>query len=424
MPRKSSWTEGDKMVSGKPRIGSQQNPAEISILRRSSVYCVHYIPKERASIVGEGLRNGTFCCSSECDSNPCLNGGTCLLSGVRCADQICTCPAGYEGETCSEQSSFFVPVASKANIPKRTVILVLSSIFAFNSTDAECKIQEVIADLLVRRLFNSNSNHRTAVQGGAHLMNVTTQFNYSGVATEIKYLNKQLVPALNLKIEILRAVTATTKIAFIQVIDGNFTSLDDLVPYFSCGDFQRDAYKLNNNTFMCESQCINYCKNGGSCTLTFEGPLCRCVPFSIYTTSGPTCDTIAMNLNAFFGILFGALVFLLLLIIAIVLIVYWRRKKKKSEVYECYDDSFLQTSFYRKTLTGYKNVQETQEAKASRNNPVLVDWKAKSEMGDTSMKETTGQPQRQSAMIYSKDLGPFPTPTLISCDVLAASTES
>ncbi|XP_078523263.1 mucin-4-like [Lissotriton helveticus] len=368
--------------------------------------------------------SGTFCCSSECDANHCLNGGTCLLSGARCAEQICTCPAGYEGETCSEQSLFFVPVASKANIPKRTVILVLSSIFAFNSTDAECKIQEVLADLPVRGLFNNNSTHRTAVQGAAHLMNVTTQFNYSGVAAEIKYLNEQLVPALNRKIDSLRAVKATTKIAFIGVINGNFTSQDDLVKYFSCSAFQQDAYTLNNKTFFCESQCINYCQNRGSCTLTFNGPLCRCVPFSIYTTSGPTCDTIAMNLNAFFGILFGALAFLLLLIIAIVLLVYWRRKKKKSEVYECYDDSFLQTSLYHTTLTGYENAQETQEPEASRNNPVLLDRTAQSEIGDTSMKETTGQPKRQSEMIYSTDLGPFPTPTLIYCDVLAASTES
>ncbi|XP_078523158.1 uncharacterized protein LOC144792151 [Lissotriton helveticus] len=348
--------------------------------------------------------NGTFCCSSECDANRCLNGGTCLLSGARCADQICTCPAGFEGETCSEQSLFFVPVASRANIPKRTVILVLSSIFAFNSTDAECKIQAVLADLPVRGLFYNDSNHHTIFQGGAHLMNVTTQFNYSGVAAEIKYLNEQLVLALNRKIDILRAVTVTKKILLIQVIDGTFTSQADLVPYFSCGAFQPDAYTLNTNTFMCESQCINYCKNSGSCTLTFNGPLCRCVPFSIYTTSGPTCDTITMNLNAFFGILFGALIFLLLLIIAIVLIVYWRRKKKKSEVYECYDDSFRQTSFYKKTLTGYKNVQETKEAEAFRNNPVLVDFKAQSEMGDTSMEGNTGQPQRQSEIIYSTNL--------------------
>ncbi|XP_069476428.1 mucin-3A-like [Ambystoma mexicanum] len=143
---------------------------------------------------------------------------------------------------------------------------------------------------------------------------------------------------------------------------------------------------------MCEStSCLNHCKNNATCNVTPNGPVCTCVPFSIYTTSGPTCDTIAMNLNAFFGILFGALAFLFLLMIAIFFTVYWCRKRRR----EADDESNIQTSFYSKSLTGFKKLQETDVASLSSDKyiPSLISWKPRLDNVDTSMKSKIGRPQ-------------------------------
>ncbi|XP_069068940.1 mucin-4-like [Pleurodeles waltl] len=370
-----------------------------------------------------------FCCSSECDANHCLNGGTCTLTGSQCEIQACACAVGYEGPRCMDASLSFVPFAIKA-LPKRTVLLRLESNSNMNTEDTDIKVQQLIADLPVNRLFNRNRDYSNASQNTIYFMDLTSEFNYTGIRDDIKYLNEKLVDALRNKTRTTRAARATSDIALVQVMNGNLTSQADLAQYFGCGAFRKTAYELNPTTFMCESKCIDYCKNNATCNLTQEGPLCTCVPFSIYTTSGDTCDIIAMNLNAFLGILFGALAFLFLLVIAILLTVYWCRKRRR----EADDESFLQTSFHSSSsLTGFKRLQETNlpSLSAPKYTPDLLSWKPRLDLVNTSMKAKTdrARPQRLSESLSSDsgNMQPYTSSDsgnmelAVSFDVLASS---
>ncbi|XP_078523136.1 uncharacterized protein LOC144792134 [Lissotriton helveticus] len=342
--------------------------------------------------------NGTICCSTECEVNLCLNGGTCTRTGSKCEIQTCACAVGFEGPRCRDLSLSFVPLAIKA-LPKRTVLLRLESKSNMSTEDVDIKVQQLIADLPVKGLFNKNRDYSLTSQNPKYFMDLTSEFNYTGILDDIKYLNEKLVDALRNKTQTARASRATSDIALVRVMNGNLTSQADLVLYFGCGAFQKTAYVLNPTTFMCESKCIGYCKNNATCNLTQEGPLCSCVPFSIYTTSGDTCDIIAININAFFGILFGALAFLFLLVMAIGLTVYCCRKRRR----DADDESFFQTSFYVKSLTGFQRFQDTDLASLStpKNTPNLLSWKPRLDLVNTSMKAKIGRPQRLSESLSS-----------------------
>ncbi|XP_078524125.1 uncharacterized protein LOC144792796 [Lissotriton helveticus] len=335
--------------------------------------------------------NGKSCCPSLCLPHYCRNGGTCTRSLSDCG-QTCTCAPGYQGPTCGSASDSFGPVAIR-DLPKRTVHLGLESTSPFNSSDADAKVRELVANLTMKITFNKNTNYSRKSQSSNNQMNLTSEFNYTGILAEIDFLNQQLVPDLEGMKPRARSVTSNISLTYVE--SGDFTRKDVLLTYFDCAGFPDSLYTLNPNTFMCESTCKGYCKNNAACNLTQTGPVCTCVPFSIYTTSGLTCDTIAMNLNAFFGILFGALAFLLLLMIAIALIVYWYRKRRM----EVDDESFLETDFYNrgynKILFGFKKLQETGVPCASNANdtPTLVGWKAHLENVDTSMKAKIARPQ-------------------------------
>ncbi|XP_069476266.1 mucin-4-like [Ambystoma mexicanum] len=272
--------------------------------------------------------NGTFCCSTTCeDLTYCKNGGTCTRTGSECQSPTCTCSPGYEGHQCTSASSSFVPVAIK-DPPKRTVRLGMKSKSTFSIEDAETKVEQLVEAVNVKRLFYGNSDFSNIIE---HQINLTSAFNYTGRRSDIDFLNDNLTDELNQLKGIARAATvkSATNLTLIFVESLNLTSKQDLMKYFGCAGFQPTVYELNVTTFMCESKCIGYCKNNANCNLTANGPICVCVPFSMYTTSGPTCETLTMNLNAFFGILFGALAFLFLLMISIILTVYWCRKRRR-----------------------------------------------------------------------------------------------
>ncbi|XP_078523127.1 uncharacterized protein LOC144792127 [Lissotriton helveticus] len=329
--------------------------------------------------------NGIICCAITCDPlNYCFNGGTCTRTGSDCV-QICTCVPGYEGTRCTSSSSIFLPVPVK-DPPKRTVNLQLKSASNFSDVDADAKVKELVATLTLN--LPSNNIQYTAFSNG--IRRVTTAFNYTGNLTVINFLNDKLFNELQGRVVSTRAARAASdqNISLNSITDGNKTSKDDLVQYFKCGDFPQTAYTLNPSTFTCESKCNNYCNNSGVCNLTADGPICSCVPFSIYSTSGKTCDTITMNLNAFFGILFGALAFLFLLMIAIFLTVYWCRKRRPEVDDESY--SYINPSTYNKSLSGFKRFQETEVPKYE---PNLISWKPRLDNVDTSFKAKIGRPQ-------------------------------
>ncbi|XP_069068933.1 mucin-4-like isoform X2 [Pleurodeles waltl] len=346
--------------------------------------------------------DGKSCCPSLCLPYYCRNGGTCTVSPSDCG-QTCTCAPGYQGPTCDSASESFVPVAIR-DLPKRTVHLGLESPSSFNSSDADAKVRDLVANLTMKITFNKNSNYSRKSPSSNNQMNLTSEFNYTGVLREIDFLNQQLVPEL-VGMEV-RTRSVTPNIFLTYVVSGNFTNKDVLLTYFGCSGFTNSVYTLNPSTFMCESKCKGYCRNNAACNLTQEGPFCTCVPFSIYTTSGPTCDIIAMNLNAFFGILFGALAFLLLLVISIVLTVYCCRNRQT----EVDDESFVQTDFYNrhynKILLGFRKLQETGVPSASnaKDAPTLVNWKPHLENVDTSIKTKIARPQLLSESL-STDSG-------------------
>ncbi|XP_069068939.1 fibrillin-2-like isoform X2 [Pleurodeles waltl] len=368
-----------------------------------------YICTCKPGFVGDGKS----CCPSLCLPHYCRNGGTCTQSLSDCG-QTCTCAPGYQGPTCNSASESFVPVAIR-DLPKRTVHLRLESTSSFKSSDADAKVRDLVANLSMKIPFNKNSNYGLNSPSSNKQMNLTSEFNYTGLLREIDFLNQQLVPELVGMQARTRSVTPNIFLTY--VASGNLTSKDVLLTYFGCSGFTNSVYTLNPNTFMCESKCTDYCKNKAICNLTQEGPFCTCVPFSIYTTSGPTCDIIAMNLNAFFGILFGALAFLLLLMVATVLTVYWCRKRRMEVVDEGYLQSDYYDRHYSKTLFGLRKLAETGvlSASNSKDTPSLVGWKVHLENIDTSIKAQIARPQLLSERLSTDSVGLEPLQQPATC---------
>ncbi|XP_067851267.1 mucin-4-like [Heptranchias perlo] len=108
-------------------------------------------------------------------------------------------------------------------------------------------------------------------------------------------------------------------------------SYDDLLNYLSCNDSTVVGYTLqwdDQSGAICRSPCdSDYCLNQAECQHLTTGPLCKCVPRTIYSSYGKRCEHLSMNLGAFFGILFGALGFLLIVFSFII----WKCKPPKRE---------------------------------------------------------------------------------------------
>ncbi|XP_041120501.1 LOW QUALITY PROTEIN: mucin-4-like [Polyodon spathula] len=75
---------------------------------------------------------------------------------------------------------------------------------------------------------------------------------------------------------------------------------------------------------VCVSPCLtnDYCKHGGKCQHYVEGPMCKCVSFQMYTPYGKNCEYLTMNLQAFFGILFGTVTFIFVVVVLLSLLFY------------------------------------------------------------------------------------------------------
>lgn len=99
-------------------------------------------------------------CNDACDEQVCLNGGTCV-------DGVCSCPSGYQGDSCNyETRSFYYGTYNVHELCSATGI-----------TDYTANISEVPGDLFKVRIANfanSFSNYVIASVNG-NLISITGQ---------------------------------------------------------------------------------------------------------------------------------------------------------------------------------------------------------------------------------------------------------
>ncbi|XP_040285946.1 uncharacterized protein LOC120999139 [Bufo bufo] len=319
--------------------------------------------------------NGTYCsCTTQCETNYCSNGGTCTRIGPNCTPQ-CNCLPEFSGEKCIDMAESFMADLSPG-APKRSVIVSLTSVSNFTSEGGYEVIQTKLngAPYDVANLFDKTASEMDppGITTANFSAKFTARFNYVANETIISYLNDDLIGFLNSTGQSKRS---TDQITISDVTDGNKSSVQDLLKYASC---PYNGYDLDPTNLQCVSKCANsaYCKNDGICQILDGNVSCSCKPFSIYITSGPTCENLSMNLNAFFGILFGSLAFLLLLLLGIWFGVRWYRKRKQNhgDTDEMYETRFswktsLFSSFER---LGESEIPSSEEGTKA---PHLVNWK-------------------------------------------------
>ncbi|XP_072266270.1 mucin-4-like [Pyxicephalus adspersus] len=177
---------------------------------------------------------------------------------------------------------------------------------------------------------------------GVWFGNFTARFTYKANITVIKFLNEELVDHLTPKL----SSTLFEKLPITNVTSGEMLTLPELAKETICVP----GYKLNPDTFECVSKCIEYCKNDGICELIGDNPTCTCKPFTIYVTYGERCENLSMNLNAFFGILFGSLAFLFLLILGIVLGMYFYRRRNSKNDFDDTDELYQRRFSWKSSL--------------------------------------------------------------------------
>ncbi|OCT80632.1 hypothetical protein XELAEV_180274491mg, partial [Xenopus laevis] len=313
------------------------------------------------------------CMMMSCPSGFCSNGGTCSIDVNTCTPS-CMCPPMFTDARCVLAGNNFAPEPSR-DIFKRTVEINLwikgedGSGLAVPSEKYTRLQQDVnyTAFLYLKELMAFDNISRVSISNkdGKAQSLITSEFKYINNRTIITFLNENLVGSIVNEFNKHLAARRKRQISityFEQLYSENITSItklsvEELEKYFLCNITGFAGYILEYSTtgFICVSPCKqNYCQNGGVCEHQGNGPMCRCGTFSIYSTYGTHCENLAMNLSAFFGILFGSLAFLCVVMAVIILIVYCYRKKKRSE---CSND----VSFYwgSKQVSSFTDLKET-----------------------------------------------------------------
>eukprot|EP00079_Xenopus_tropicalis_P036114 XP_017949885.1 PREDICTED: mucin-4-like [Xenopus tropicalis] len=317
--------------------------------------------------------SSSTCMIVSCPSGFCSNGGTCSINVTTCTPS-CMCPPMFTDDRCILAGNSFAPEPSR-EIVKRTVEINVwlkgeNGSGLSISSDKYTRLQQDVqytASLYLKELmaFDNISSVSFSNTDGKAQSHITSKFTYTNNRTIITFLNDNLIGSI--VGEFNKHLTARRKrqigvISFEQIYSENITSItklsdDELKQYFVCNNTGFSGYVLEYSTagFICVSPCNqNYCQNGGVCEHQQNGPVCRCGTFSIYSTNGDHCENLAINLSAFFGILFGSLAFLLVIIAVIILIVYCCRKKKQ---FECSND----VNFYwgLKQINSFTDLKET-----------------------------------------------------------------
>ncbi|XP_059507113.1 uncharacterized protein LOC125457750 isoform X2 [Stegostoma tigrinum] len=315
--------------------------------------------------------NGTICLAVPCfnftcPSSFCNNGGTCVPNLADGCKPLCQCPSQYKGERCTSPEQQFI-AQPLPTLPKRSVNITLRlpnvnvTVLKNRSSTDYRTLSTVTASRLLDflgkvRYFAENLEPVFWSQGNTVTTAVVSSFNYNGNRTVIDFLNNELsvaiLEAFNGKQRFIRALHPDNvtfgNLNAADIRDITKLSIEQLLPHFSCNNTEFAGYEVlwdDQNGVICQSPCeMNYCLNQGECKHLITGPVCKCVPRTVYSSYGDRCEHLSMNLRAFFGILFGALAFLFLLMLAIFFII-WKCKKPGREQLINDTTSFGDTTF-------------------------------------------------------------------------------
>ncbi|XP_072330227.1 uncharacterized protein [Scyliorhinus torazame] len=293
--------------------------------------------------------NGTVCfplpdsCDSvQCLSSFCNNRGNCKTNPADSCRRFCVCSSQYKGEQCTEAASQFI-AQPLPTLPKRSVNITLRVENNSSSLDdlslksnTTKKVHEILTEV---KYFFNDSDYVFWSKGERVTTAVVSLFNYNGNKTTIDFLNDDLHEAIRNAFNDRLTQRVVVNIKFDRLNEADIQDItklsnNDLMNYFNCNNTEFAGYIARWDDqigVICQSPCeMNYCLNQGICQHLLTGPLCKCVPRTVYFSSGDRCENISLNLGAFFGILFGALAFLLLLMLVIFFIV-WKCKKSGRE---------------------------------------------------------------------------------------------
>uniref|UniRef100_H0ZH21 Mucin-4 n=1 Tax=Taeniopygia guttata TaxID=59729 RepID=H0ZH21_TAEGU len=241
--------------------------------------------------------DGEHCCGSACGYHSCpegycSNGGHCHLHPITCAP-TCTCPPAFTDQHCLVAGGDFQPLPTSGGY----------------LCPAEGETQPHSpwswdARATTVAFPQTDSDGFTFV--------VVSEFAYESRGTIIRFLNEELPTAITNAFNARRGRRAAEPMCFPFPV-----TVDELRDYFRCTLYGYKGYRLHYVGiigFVCISPCkMGYCQHGGQCQHLPEGPMCSCLPFSIYSPAGLQCQWLAISLAAFLGILLGALALLCLL---------------------------------------------------------------------------------------------------------------
>ncbi|CAH2248022.1 mucin-4 isoform X2 [Pelobates cultripes] len=290
------------------------------------------------------------CLLDFCPEAYCNNGGICSINTT--CSPVCKCHPMFIDEKCTLAGNDFMPEPFK-DIPKRIVEINLwikgedDSNLSNTSSDKYFRLHQAVnktVSFYLQSLLAFNRNSKIILNGiaGKIQAQITSEFTYRNNRTIISFLNGNLIPSIVHDINKVQASTRRRRqirlVSFKTVFMENITnvailSVSTMAKYFSCDSSGFLGYTLSysNNGFICVSLCTgNYCQNNAVCEHNKSGPICRCVSFLIYSSYGEHCENLAVNLNTFFGILFGSLTSMAVVAAFIFLIMYYCRRKRSS----------------------------------------------------------------------------------------------
>ncbi|XP_043926080.1 neurogenic locus Notch protein-like [Protopterus annectens] len=300
-----------------------------------------------------GSTTSQVCCKQlSCPSDLCLGIASCTIQRPDQSRQcVPSCSSPYNIGTSANDGYNFNP-NPLPDVPMRSIRLkvsITSSDPSFykianindynNFTEAANLKLSSILSKVNPAVFVCNQNVQLKNESGTIYAYADAMFYYQNKHSVITTLNSDLQNIINGSIA--QSVVKAAETSAISINGAPlFTELvklsaDQLKPFYNCSSSGYNGYVLNfdGDVFQCISPCSagNYCSNQAICEHITSGPVCRCKPVSIYSPFGERCENLALNLNAFFGILFGALAFLFLLLLIIFIIICCVCKKRKSE---------------------------------------------------------------------------------------------